>query len=270
MSDKIKIFDSDITDVAEHQNAEQYFSDMETEEIDYLNKTDLKADNKNKPHYLGHRKRLKEKFLKADGSFFDDYEILELILFPVIPRKDVKPLAKQLLSHFNNFHRIIHADEKTLLEFDLMNKNVIVQFKVMKEFFKRVFVNRITKKNLMNSWSALLEYIRYDMGGLDTEQFRVLMLNRSNILIADELIAKGTIDQTPIYPREIIKRILFYNAAAIILIHNHPSGQPKPSENDIKITQSILELCENINVRLHDHIIVAADKYYSFKSELMI
>ena len=195
------------------------------------NKTEVK------PHHVGHRKRLKSKFLQIDPSGFSDYELLELVLFQSIPRRDVKPLAKSLLSKFGSFNQLINSGREKILAVEGATEAIYLQFRVIKEMLNRVFAERVENKNVISSWLPLLEYLKFNMGCLKIEQFRVLFLNKKNILIADEIMATGTIDQTPVYPREIVKKSLFHEAGALILVHNHPSGNPKPSSADILTPQ---------------------------------
>jgi len=228
------------------------------------------GNKKQPPHYVGHRKRLKEKFLKADPAAFNDYELLELLLFQSTPRKDVKPLAKQMLQEFGDFNQLINAERKKILAIDEATESSFLQIRIIKELINRVFQDRIRNTNIISSWSALLEYLKFNMGCLKLEQFRVLFLNKKNMLLADEVIATGTIDQTPVYPREIVKKSLFHEAGAIILVHNHPSGNSKPSNADIDLTAQIVNACNTINVSVHDHVIIGNGEYYSFKSNILL
>jgi len=228
------------------------------------------GNKKQPPHYVGHRKRLKEKFLKADPAAFNDYELLELLLFQSTPRKDVKPLAKQMLQEFGDFNQLINAERKKILAIDEATESSFLQIRIIKELINRVFQDRIRNTNIISSWSALLEYLKFNMGCLKLEQFRVLFLNKKNMLLADEVIATGTIDQTPVYPREIVKKSLFHEAGAIILVHNHPSGNSKPSNADIDLTAQIVNACNTINVSVHDHVIIGNGEYYSFKSNMLL
>jgi len=228
------------------------------------------GNKKQPPHYVGHRKRLKEKFLKADPAAFNDYELLELLLFQSTPRKDVKPLAKQMLQEFGDFNQLINAERKKILAIDEATESSFLQIRIIKELINRVFQDRIRNTNIISSWSALLEYLKFNMGCLKLEQFRVLFLNKKNMLLADEVMATGTIDQTPVYPREIVKKALFHEAGAIILVHNHPSGNSKPSNADIDLTAQIVNACNTINVSVHDHVIIGNGEYYSFKSNMLL
>jgi DNA repair protein RadC len=223
-----------------------------------------------KPHHVGHRKRLKGKFLQNDPKSFDDYELLELALFQSVPRKDVKPLAKDLIAKFRNFNQLIHADIDKILSVNGATEPVYLQLRLMKEMLNRVFSERVKNQNVISSWSPLLEYLKFNMGCLKLEQFRVLFLNKKNVLIADEVMATGTIDQTPVYPREIVKKSLFHEAGALILVHNHPSGNPKPSNADIDLTAQIVNACKTVNVTVHDHVIIGNNEYYSFKSNMLL
>ncbi|MGI4775409.1 MAG: RadC family protein [Janthinobacterium lividum] len=223
-----------------------------------------------KPHYIGHRQRLKEKLMKSSAEHFADYELIELLLFAAIPRKDVKPLAKSLLKHFGSLSNLINSDKDKLLLFEGINENAYVNFHLVRELMNRILKQKIDGKNTISSWAALLDYLKFAMGSLKVEQFRTLFLNKKNILIADEVMGMGTIDQAPVYPREIIKRALFHEAGAIILIHNHPSGSSKPSKADLELTNKIVETCRSVNVAVHDHVIIAGSEYYSFKSNMLL
>lgn len=226
--------------------------------------------NEEKPHYVGHRKRLKEKFLKHDPVHLSDYELLELLLFQAIPRRDVKPLAKKLMQEFSNFNQLINADRDKILAVDEASEGCFLQLRIVRELLNRVFSEQIKNKNVISSWGALLDYLKFNMGCLKLEQFRVLFLSKKNTLIADEIMATGTIDQTPVYPREIVKKALFHEAGAIILVHNHPSGSTNPSSSDIDLTTQIVNACKTINVTVHDHVIIGNGNYYSFKSNMLL
>ena len=227
-------------------------------------------NNNEQPHYVGHRRRLKDKFLKHPPASVSDYELLELILFQAIPRRDVKPLAKRLLKIFGNFSNLVHADRDKLLLVDEVTESVFLQFGIVREILRRTLFDEIIDKNVISSWGSLLEYLHFNMGFLKVEQFRVLFLNKKNALIADEIMATGTIDQTPVYPREIVKKSLFHEAGAIILVHNHPSGNTTPSTADIDLTTQIVNACKTVNVAVHDHVIIGGGDYYSFKSNMLL
>ncbi len=230
----------------------------------------MTEQNNDQPHYIGHRKRLKEKFLTTDPSGFSDYELLELLLFQAVPRRDVKPLAKKMLQEFVSFNQLINAERDKILDIEDANESSFLQLRILKELINRIFYDRVRNTNVISSWSALLNYLKFNMSCLKLEQFRVLFLNKQNKLIADEVMAEGTIDQTPVYPREIVKRSLFHESGAIILVHNHPSGNSEPSNSDIDLTTHIVNACNTINVTVHDHVIIAGGSYYSFKSNMLL
>lgn len=224
-----------------------------------------------KPHYLGHRKRLKNKVINSNMQSLPDYELLEILLFFSIPRRDVKSLAKNLLHNFGSIATMLYADKNKLLQFSNININTYTIFLIIRELIERILKERINQKNIISSWNALIDYLKYTMGNLQIEQFRVLFLNKKNMIISDEIMSVGTLDQAPVYPREVIKKALFFEASAIILAHNHPSGSVKPSRNDIDLTNKIAECCRAVNIILHDHIIIShGNQYYSFKSNLLL
>jgi DNA repair protein RadC len=230
----------------------------------------MQIESEKLPHYVGHRKRQKDKFLKNHPSSFSDYELVELILFQSIPRKDVKPLAKELLNKFGNLNNLVNSNKENLSEVEGTNQSIFMNLQVIKELISRVLASQVMNQNVIGSWSALLEYLKFNMSNLRLEQFRVLFLNKKNALIADEIMATGTIDQTPVYPREIIKRVLVHDAGAIILVHNHPSGNSKPSNSDIDLTTQIVNACKTVNVSVHDHVIIGKGEYYSFKTNMLL
>ncbi|WP_341753310.1 MULTISPECIES: RadC family protein [unclassified Candidatus Tisiphia] len=221
------------------------------------------------PHYIGHRQRLRQRIVMSAENLAN-YELLEMILFSVIPRKDVKPLAKELLTRFGSLADLINTDKEKLLNIKGTNDNLYINFVTMRELTNRMLKQKVMNHNVISSWSILIDYLKATMGNMKTEQFRILFLNKKNILIADEVLSQGTIDQATIYPREIIKRALFNEAGAIILVHNHPSGVSKPSNTDIKLTHKIVETCANVNISVHDHVIIAANEYFSFKSNMLL
>lgn len=226
--------------------------------------------NDSAPHYFGHRQRLKSRFLKTQSGSFSDYELVELLLFQAIPRKDVKPLAKELLRKFGNLGNLIGASRESLMEIKGTNEGCFLSFQIIKEIINRVLAEQVVRQNVISSWGALLDYLKFNMSTLQVEQFRVLFLNKKNVLIADEILATGTVDQTPVYPREIIKRVLLHEASAIILVHNHPSGNSKPSNSDIDLTTQIINACKTVNVSVHDHVIIGKGEYYSFKTNMLL
>lgn len=230
-------------------------------------KPNEKENPKTKPHYHGHRDRLRKRFQSDDGDSFPDYELLELLLFYAIPRVDVKPLAKELIERFGSLGGVLNADPSRLSETAKIKENTVVLLKAVRNVALRLGREEILEKPVLSSWNALLDYCRTAMAHNQTEQFRILFLNRKNMLIADELQQEGTVDHTPVYPREVIKRALDLNATALIMVHNHPSGDPTPSKADIAMTKEIAETGGRLGISLHDHIIVAKSKTYSFKSK---
>ena len=218
------------------------------------------------PHYIGHRARLRQRFLDSGGDTLPDYELLELILFSARPRGDVKPLAKRLLKQFGSFSNVIYAEEMLLRDIEDVGEAVIAALKTIRVSAQRMIKSEIANQPVIQSWSALMDYCKLVMGKEKIEQFRVLFLNHRHALIADEVMQHGTINHTPVYPREIVKRALEHSAAAIILLHNHPSGDPTPSKADIDITHKIIEAATTINVTVHDHVIITETGHYSFKS----
>ena len=218
------------------------------------------------PHYLGHRTRLRERFLDAAGDALPDYELLELILFSARPRGDVKPLAKRLLKEFGSFAKVMYADEASLRAIDEVGDATIAALKTIRVSAQRMIKSEIGDQPVIQSWSSLMDYCKLAMGNNKIEEFRVLFLNHRHALIADEVMQRGTINHTPVYPREIVKRALELSASAIILLHNHPSGDPTPSKADIDITKKIIEAAATVSVTVHDHVIIAQTGHYSFKS----
>ena len=217
-------------------------------------------------HYIGHRARLRERFLGDGGEALPDYELLELILFSARPRGDVKPLAKRLLKQFGSFSKVVYAEETSLRAVDEVGDAVIAALKTVRIASQRLLKSEIANQPVIQSWSALMDYCKLAMGQNKIEQFRVLFLNHRHALIADEVMQEGTINHTPVYPREIVKRALELSAAAIILLHNHPSGDPTPSKADIDITKKIVEAAATVGVGVHDHVIITEGGHYSFKS----
>jgi DNA repair protein RadC len=221
----------------------------------------------NVPSYLkDHRKRLRERFLSGGSAAVADYEILELVLFRAIPRQDVKPLARDLLETFGDFSAVISAPKERLLKVPGVGHAVLTELKVVEAAAHRLAQSRVMDRPVISGWQALVDYCRMTMSRAETEQFRILFLDRKNKLIADEPQAKGTVDHVPVYPREVVKRALELNASALILVHNHPSGDPNPSEADIAVTRQIEGAAETLSITLHDHLIIGATDEFSFRS----
>ncbi len=222
------------------------------------------------PHYLGHRERLRARLLASKKGTLPDYEILEMLLFATKPRGDTKPLAKQLITEFGSFARVINAPPEVLKKVKGVGDGVVATFRIVQEASIRLIKEEVTEKTVLQSWKSLLDYCRATMGHLKTEQFRVLFLDTKNQVIADELQEVGTIDRAAVYPREIVKRALYLEAASIILVHNHPSGDTKPSRADIDITKQIIAAAGTVNIQVHDHVIISHKSHYSFKSNGII
>jgi DNA repair protein RadC len=221
-------------------------------------------------HYNGHRARLRERLLQAGPEAVADYELVELVLFRAIPRRDVKPLAKALIARFGSFAEAIAAEPARLAEVEGMSQGAIAEFKIVEAGAKR-FAKGVARKRLpVGSFSAVVDYCRTAMAFDAREEFRVLFLDRKNGLIADESQGVGTVDQTPVYPREVVRRALELSATALILVHNHPSGDPTPSSQDVKMTLDIIAVAQPLGVAVHDHIIVGRDGHASLKGLRLI
>jgi DNA repair protein RadC len=217
------------------------------------------------PHFLGHRERLKARFREAGPDTLQDYELLELILFQVVPRKDTKPLAKALLARFKSFSGVLAAPEAQLLEVEGVGEAVALHFKILQATSQRFARDKIVESPLLDSWSSVVDYCRAAMAFEAVEQFRILFLDRKNRLIADEVQQQGTVDHTPVYPREVVKRALELSATAIIMVHNHPSGDPTPSRADIEMTKQVIDVAKPLGIAVHDHLIVGKSGHASLK-----
>ena len=222
------------------------------------------------PHYYGHRERLRARFREAGSDALTDYEFLELVLFRALPRRDVKPLAKMLIAKFGSFAEVVAAPAARLAEVKGLGDSAITDLKIVHAAAGRMARGQMHKRPVLSSWSTVLDYCRTTMAFADKEQLRVLFLDKRNQLIADELQQIGTVDHTPVYPREVVKRALELSATAIILVHNHPSGDPTPSRADIQMTQSIVEISKPLGISVHDHIIVGKEGHASFKGLRLI
>ena len=227
-------------------------------------------DGSARPHYWGHRERLRTRFLSGGHGSMPEYEVLELLLFNAIPRIDVKPLAKRLLAEFGDLNGVVAASEHRLLQVEGADPKVYLQLRIAEAFAHRMSHAKLRERNIISSWDELMTYCRTVMAHRETEQFRVLYLDRKNTLIADEAQADGTVDHVPVYPREVAKRALELNASALILVHNHPSGDPTPSKSDLTMTTRIEEAAKTIGVVLHDHVVIGKDAEFSFLSNGLI
>ncbi len=232
------------------------------------NTTDAKPlkTEKKKPSFLGHRERLRERFIKGGPDALPDYELLELILFRSIPRRDTKPIAKALIEHFGSFAEVISAEPSRLTDVKGIGNSVAIDIKMVQAAALRLSQGSILKKTALHSWSQLIDYCRASMAYKNKEQFRILFLDKKNYLIADEVQSQGTVDHTPVYIREIIHRALEHAASSIILVHNHPSGDVTPSRADIEMTKKIISAAEALSIIVHDHIIVGRDGHASFRA----
>ena len=219
-----------------------------------------------KPDHIGHRKRLRDRFANGGGEALADYELLELCLFQAIPRQDTKPIAKLLLKRFGTYAGVLHAAPDDLREVKGMGDAAVIALKTMVEAATRLARAEILNQPVLSSWDKLIDYLRIGMGQKKTEQFRILFLDTRNKLIADELHQEGTVNHTPVYPREVVKRALELSAVAIIMVHNHPSGDPTPSRADIDMTKQMRDVGAPMGVTLHDHIIISRSDYSSFKA----
>lgn len=217
------------------------------------------------PHHLGHRERLRRRFAEGGEAALPDYELLELLLFRSIPQRDVKPLAKQLIQHFGSFAEVIGAPVSRLTEVKGAGESVALDLKIVEAALKRTMKGQIARKPVLSSWSSVIDYCRLAMAFAEREQFRILFLDRKNALIADEVQQTGTVDHTPVYPREVMRRALELSATALILVHNHPSGDPTPSGADMRMTRELVDIAKPLGIAIHDHIIVGRDGHASFK-----
>ena len=214
----------------------------------------------------GHRERLRERFVKGGADAMPDYELLELTLFAALPRRDTKPLAKALLARFGSFAEVIAAPRARLLEVNGVGEGVVHHLKIVEAAAHRLAKTRVINRPALSSWTVLLDYCTAAMARARNEEFRVLFLDRKNILIADEVQNRGTVDHTPVYPREIIKRALELSASSIILVHNHPSGDPTPSKADIAMTREVAGAAKALGIAVHDHLVIGRGGHASFKS----
>jgi DNA repair protein RadC len=218
-----------------------------------------------KPHFLGHRERLRERFMTAGQEALLDYELLELVLFRALPRQDTKPLAKQLIEKFGSFAEVLGAKPERLKEIKGVGDAVVVEVKLIEAASLRLIRGSVMNRPVLQSWAQLIDYCHASMAYSVKEAFRVLFLDKKNLLIADEVQQEGTVDHTPVYPREVIKRALELSACAIVLVHNHPSGDPTPSRADIEMTRRIVEAADKLGIKVHDHVIIGRDGHASFK-----
>jgi DNA repair protein RadC len=217
------------------------------------------------PHYHGHRDRLRSRFQEAGAGALPDYELLELLLFRSIPQRDVKPLAKELIRRFGSFAEVLAAPTSRLTEIKGVGEGVALDLKIVEAALQRMARGAVAKRTVLSSWSAVLDYCRTTMAFAEREQFRILFLDKKNAVIADEVQQTGTVDHTPVYPREVMRRALELSASAVILVHNHPSGDPTPSGADVKMTRELVDIAKPLGIAIHDHVIVGRDGHASFR-----
>jgi DNA repair protein RadC len=208
------------------------------------------------PHFVGHRERLRQRFRDAGSDALPDYELLELILFRAMPRRDTKPLAKALLARFGSFPETITAPPERLKEIAGVGDSIVTELKVIEAAARRLVKGAVTKRRELGSWKQVTDYCRAAMAFADREEFRVLFLDKRNHLVADEVQGTGTVDHTPVYPREVVRRALELSATALVLVHNHPSGDPTPSTADVRMTLELIAIAKPLGIEVHDHLIV--------------
>jgi DNA repair protein RadC len=218
----------------------------------------------------GHRERLRERFRKGGAAGLHDYELLELLLFRAIPRRDVKPVAKMLIQRFGSFAEVISAQPARLKEVDYVGDAVVAELKIVEAAALLLAKQSMKKRLELGSFAQVLDYCRGAMAFRETEEFRVLFLDKKNGLIADEVMGQGTVDHAPVYPRELVRRALELNASAMILVHNHPSGDPTPSTADVSMTETIAALAKPLGVKLHDHLVVGRNGHASMRAMKLI
>jgi DNA repair protein RadC len=225
------------------------------------------TQKKPKPLHAEHRKRIKERFIKEGLRSFRDYEALEILLTYAIHQKDVKPVAKKLLQRFKTFHAVLEAPIEDLTSIDGIGEHSAILLKLVKECSDFYLKEKIIERDIVSSPHDLLNYYKSSIACLENEEFRVLYLNAKNEIIHEEIEQKGTVDQTAVYPRKIMKNALKKKAVSLIFVHNHPSGDPKPSRNDHQLTQALIKAAKTLEIRVHDHVIIGKNGYYSFNEE---
>lgn len=218
------------------------------------------------PSHVDHRSRLRQRFADGGPEAMPDYELLELLLFRCIPRRDVKPLAKALLARFGDLAAVLGASLERLRETPGCGESVALELKITHAVLLRASRATVRRAPILTSWSALLDYVRLELAQETRERFRVLFLDRKNQLIADEQMGAGTVDHAPVYPREVMRRALELSASALILVHNHPSGDPKPSMADVTMTRDVVNAGKALGLVVHDHLVIGREGIASFKS----
>ncbi|HHG91236.1 MAG TPA: JAB domain-containing protein [Devosia sp.] len=223
-----------------------------------------------KPHFHGHRDRLRHRFIASGSEAMADYELLELILFRLLPRRDTKPVAKALIERFGSFSEVLGAPSHLLEEVEGLGPVAVTDLKVILAAAQRFARDNLRERPVLDSWSGLIDYCRSQMAFEEKEQFRILFLDKKNKLIADEVQQVGTVDHTPVYPREVIRRSLELSATALILVHNHPSGDPSPSSADVAMTRAIKEVAAPLGIILHDHVIIGRSGHVSLRARKLL
>jgi DNA repair protein RadC len=247
-----------------------FFAEQPARETNLAKAASTRAAMQPEAHYLGHRERLRNRFREGGETALADYEILELLLFRLIPRRDTKPIAKALLARFQTLAGVLGAPPALLQEVKGVGETVALDLKLIANVAQRMLKSELREKQVLSSWSSVIDYCHAAMAYETTEQFRILFLDKRNVLIADEIQGRGTVDHTPVYPREVVKRALELSATAIILVHNHPSGDPTPSRADIDMTRTIVETAKPLGITVHDHIIIGKDGHASLKGLRLI
>ncbi|EAQ03922.1 DNA repair protein [Pseudooceanicola batsensis HTCC2597] len=221
-----------------------------------------------RPSYIAdHRARLRDRFLDGGADAMPDYELLEMVLFRANARRDMKPVGRALLDRFGSFNRVISAPPADLMRIDGVGRSLVAELKLIEAAAQRLMRDRVINRPVLSSWQALLDYCQTAMAHRDTEQFRILFLDRKNVLVADEPQARGTVDHVPVYPREVVKRALELNASALILVHNHPSGDPTPSPADIDMTAQVAAAADALGITVHDHLVIGRATEFSFRAQ---
>lgn len=230
----------------------------------------MKATSETAPHYLGHRERLREKLLKFGGHSMPDYELLELILAIALPRKDVKPLAKTLLNHFHSFAGVMNASVEELTKISGIKETTATVLKIIPASCERLLQQEISHAPAFTTWDKIQDYCFLKLAHKRNERFHILFLDIKYHLISSEEHQHGTVNHTPVYPREILSRALALNASSVVLVHNHPSGDPQPSEADIKLTRELQKILRMSDISIYDHLIIGKHGLYSFRQHALL
>lgn len=255
-------------DATDRTSAEEQAALFDTSSMPAASKSVAKP--RNDDHRVGHRERLRDRFRTGGANAVPDYELLEMVLFRVFPRGDTKPIAKTLIAKFGSFAEVVAAPRERLMEVAGVGERAVDELKLIKAAAERLTRSELKAKPALSSWNSVIDYLRLAQGFEVREQFRILFLDKKNNLIADEVQGSGTVDHTPVYVREVVKRALELSSSAIILVHNHPSGDPQPSRADIDMTKLIIEAARPLGITVHDHVIVGRDGHASMKAMRLI